>query len=56
VSSSNSDICGETDLDLLYWKQASLIGSTMATYAEFAESWAWFSAASFGQWWTGCYR
>jgi NADPH:quinone reductase-like Zn-dependent oxidoreductase len=27
----------ETDLNLLYWKQISLIGSTMATYAEFAE-------------------
>lgn len=27
----------ETDLNLLYWKQVSLIGSTMATYAEFAE-------------------
>lgn len=27
----------ETDLNLLYWKQASLIGSTMATYAEFTE-------------------
>jgi NADPH:quinone reductase-like Zn-dependent oxidoreductase len=25
----------ETDLNLLFWKQASLIGSTMATYAEF---------------------
>lgn len=28
---------GETDLNMLYWKQASLIGSTMASYAEFAE-------------------
>lgn len=27
----------ETDLNLLFWKQASLIGSTMASYAEFAE-------------------
>ncbi len=27
----------ETDLNLLYWKQASVIGSTMASYAEFAE-------------------
>jgi NADPH:quinone reductase-like Zn-dependent oxidoreductase len=27
----------ETDLNLLYWKQVSLLGSTMATYAEFAE-------------------
>jgi len=27
----------ETDLNLLYWKQVSLIGSTMASYAEFAE-------------------
>lgn len=26
----------ETDLNLLYWKQASLIGSTMASYSEFA--------------------
>lgn len=25
----------ETDLNLLYWKQASLIGATMATFAEF---------------------
>jgi len=28
---------GETDLNLLFWNQPSLIGSTMATYAEFAE-------------------
>src|SRR5262245_20346272 len=28
---------GETDLNLLYWKQTSLIGSTMATYAEFED-------------------
>jgi NADPH:quinone reductase-like Zn-dependent oxidoreductase len=27
----------ETDLNLLFWNQPSLIGSTMATYAEFAE-------------------
>jgi NADPH:quinone reductase-like Zn-dependent oxidoreductase len=27
----------ETDLNLLFWKQISLIGSTMASYAEFAE-------------------
>jgi NADPH:quinone reductase-like Zn-dependent oxidoreductase len=27
----------ETDLNLLYWKQVRLIGSTMASYAEFAE-------------------
>jgi len=27
----------ETDLNLLYWKQASLIGSTMASYTEFAQ-------------------
>jgi NADPH:quinone reductase-like Zn-dependent oxidoreductase len=27
----------ETDLNLLFWNQSSLIGSTMATYAEFAE-------------------
>lgn len=27
----------ETDLNLLFWKQVSLIGSTMANYAEFAE-------------------
>jgi NADPH:quinone reductase-like Zn-dependent oxidoreductase len=27
----------ETDLNLLYWKQIHLIGSTMASYAEFAE-------------------
>jgi NADPH:quinone reductase-like Zn-dependent oxidoreductase len=28
---------GETDLNLLFWKQASLIGSTMASFSEFAE-------------------
>jgi NADPH:quinone reductase-like Zn-dependent oxidoreductase len=27
----------ETDLNLLFWNQLSLIGSTMASYAEFAE-------------------
>lgn len=27
----------ETDLNLLFWNQPSLIGSTMSTYAEFAE-------------------
>jgi NADPH:quinone reductase-like Zn-dependent oxidoreductase len=27
----------ETDLNQLFWKQTSLIGSTMANFAEFAE-------------------